>query len=76
MVSVATHISHNLPLGNGQLRQILNSAEIVVGMIVSEIAGLKWSIPDWLPARYLTWNRIWNKEHRGETVVQSGSVTG
>jgi hypothetical protein len=46
-----------------------NSAESVIGMIISEIAGLQWSIPDWLPARYLTWNRIQKKEHLGNLEV-------
>ena len=35
-----------------------NSAEVIADMIISEITGLKWIIPDWLPERYLTWSRI------------------
>lgn len=27
-------------------------------MIISEITDRKWSMPEWFPERYLTWNRI------------------
>jgi len=51
-----------------------NSAEVVVDMIISEIGGLKWTIPDWLPERYLTWNRDLNKEP-GKEGLQGGAAT-
>lgn len=35
-----------------------HSAKVVVDMIISELAGRQWAIPEWLPERYLTWNRI------------------
>ena len=52
-----------------------NSAEVVVDMIISEIDGLKWTIPDWLPERYLTWNRDLNKDS-GKEGLQGGAATG
>lgn len=36
----------------------ITSAKVVADMVISEITGRKWSMPEWLPERYLTWNRV------------------
>ncbi|THH07853.1 hypothetical protein EW145_g3099 [Phellinidium pouzarii] len=35
-------------------------AEVVASLITSDFAGKRdrWTIPEWLPKRYLTWNRV------------------
>ncbi|KAF7985817.1 hypothetical protein HWV62_476 [Athelia sp. TMB] len=38
-------------------------AEVIADMIVSEISGTEWSLPDWLPEQYLTWNRLVETEN-------------
>ncbi|KAF7968733.1 hypothetical protein HWV62_29610 [Athelia sp. TMB] len=38
-------------------------AEVVADMIVSDISGTEWSLPDWLPEQYLTWNRLVETEN-------------
>ncbi|KAF5361149.1 hypothetical protein D9758_009014 [Tetrapyrgos nigripes] len=42
--------------GHGMPRAF-SAAEAVVGLISSEITEEEWVQPDWLPDRYLTWNR-------------------
>jgi len=32
------------------------SAEVVAGMITAKIAGENWTIPEWFPNRYLTYD--------------------
>jgi hypothetical protein len=36
---------------------VVASAEVIAQMILAEISGKEWKEPDWLPQRYLTWNR-------------------
>ncbi|KZP19709.1 FAD dependent oxidoreductase [Athelia psychrophila] len=42
--------------GHGMPRAF-SCAEVVADMIVAELADKQWSMPEWLPSRYLTWNR-------------------
>ncbi|KAK7456396.1 hypothetical protein VKT23_010644 [Stygiomarasmius scandens] len=42
--------------GHGMPRAF-SGAEAAAGIILSEIIGEEWTQPDWLPDRYLTWNR-------------------
>jgi len=51
----AGYSGHGMPRAFG-------CAEVVVDMIIAEIAGGKWSLPDWLPERFLTRNRVLNEE--------------
>ena len=39
---------------------VARSAEAVVGMMLAEMKGdeSKWTVPEWLPHNYLTWNRL------------------
>lgn len=45
-----------------------HSAEVVAEMIISEITDQKWSLPEWLPERYLTWNRVKNVQNRTDVM--------
>ena len=40
-----------------QFFDFISSAEVVAKMIVAELVGEKWTTPEWLPERYLTWVR-------------------
>ncbi|ESK91655.1 fad dependent oxidoreductase [Moniliophthora roreri MCA 2997] len=42
--------------GHGMPRAF-SCAEAIASMIASEMKGSRWTIPEWLPERYLTWNR-------------------
>ncbi|KAG2357782.1 FAD dependent oxidoreductase [Suillus spraguei] len=46
----AGYASHGMPRAFG-------CAEVIAQMIIAEISGKEWKEPDWLPRRYLTWNR-------------------
>ncbi|KAI1787022.1 FAD dependent oxidoreductase [Ganoderma leucocontextum] len=47
----AGYSGHGMPRAYG-------CAEAVAGMIVADIRGKEWSIPDWLPRHFLTENRV------------------
>ncbi|KAG1897088.1 FAD dependent oxidoreductase-domain-containing protein [Suillus fuscotomentosus] len=46
----AGYTGHGMPRAFG-------CAEVLAQMILAEISDKKWKEPDWLPQRYLTWNR-------------------
>ncbi|TBU39321.1 FAD dependent oxidoreductase [Dichomitus squalens] len=47
----AGYTGHGMPRAYG-------CAEAVAGMIIADIQGKDWSIPDWLPRHHLTQNRV------------------
>ncbi|KAG1833900.1 FAD dependent oxidoreductase [Suillus variegatus] len=46
----AGYTGHGMPRAFG-------CAEVIAQMILAEISDKEWKEPDWLPQRYLTWNR-------------------
>ena len=42
---------------NHVVKFLLNSAEVVAGMVAAEIRGESWTTPGWLPRRFLTFIR-------------------
>ncbi|KAG1786549.1 uncharacterized protein HD556DRAFT_1530992 [Suillus plorans] len=46
----ARYAGHGMPRAFG-------CAEVLAQMILAEISDKEWKEPDWLPQRYLTWNR-------------------
>ncbi|KAG0704631.1 FAD dependent oxidoreductase-domain-containing protein [Suillus ampliporus] len=46
----AGYSGHGMPRAFG-------CAEVIAQMILAEISNKEWKEPDWLPQRYLTWNR-------------------
>ncbi|OJA15908.1 hypothetical protein AZE42_10094 [Rhizopogon vesiculosus] len=47
----AGYSGHGMPRAFG-------CAEIISQMVIAELSDNKWSRPEWLPERFLTWNRI------------------
>ncbi|KAG2078393.1 hypothetical protein BDR04DRAFT_1086668 [Suillus decipiens] len=39
------------------IHDVAVSAEVIAQMIHAESSDKEWKVPDWLPQRYLTWNR-------------------
>ncbi|KIJ65352.1 hypothetical protein HYDPIDRAFT_174844 [Hydnomerulius pinastri MD-312] len=50
----AGYTGHGMPRAFG-------CAEIIAQMITSDLSGEGWSQPEWLPTRYLTWERNQNR---------------
>ncbi|KAG2363598.1 FAD dependent oxidoreductase [Suillus spraguei] len=46
----AGYTGHGMPRAFG-------CAEVIAQMILAECSDKEWKVPDWLPQRYLTWNR-------------------
>ncbi|KAG2141859.1 FAD dependent oxidoreductase [Suillus clintonianus] len=47
----AGYCGHGMPRAFG-------CAEIISQMIAAELSGKEWTRPEWMPERFLTWNRI------------------
>ena len=52
-------LKHSLCLRSGAHPQDgESSAEAVAGMIVADMQGKEWRVPDWLPRHFLTEDRV------------------